>query len=70
MKINPLVIAGFVFLLIGVLGTTSFLPLASIGFGELEATGLSSFSVINTFIGIVLVILGMRRKAGKALLKF
>lgn len=60
--VNPLVLAGLVFLLIGVGGT--LVPLATIRFGELEVAGISAFSALNTFIGLVLIFFGMRRGRG------
>lgn len=58
-RINPLILAGFAFLLMGVIGTLP--PLAILRFGELEITGIPAFSALNTFIGIVLIILGIRK---------
>ena len=64
-RLNPLILAGFIFLLMGVVGTIR--PLATLRFGEFEVVGLSTFSALNTFIGFVLIVLGMRR--GKRLQK-
>lgn len=62
-RINPLIIAGFAFILVGLLETALY-PLATIRFGKLEVIGMSSFSALSVFIGLVLIIFGMRRGHG------
>jgi len=61
-KMNPLTIMGLAFLFSGVLGTGILYPLATIRFGALEVIGISSFSAVNTFIGLVLIFFSMRKR--------
>jgi len=61
-RINPLVIAGLAFILTGLMQTALF-PLATVGFGELEVSGISAFSALSVFIGLVLIIVGTKRSA-------
>lgn len=57
----PLVAMGFVFIAIGIGGT--FIPLAAINFSagpvSTSVSGISPFSALSSFIGIVLIILGL-----------
>ena len=60
-RINPLVIAGLAFILTGLM-QTALSPLATVSFGELEVSGISAFSALSVFIGLVLIIVGMKRR--------
>jgi len=52
-----LVLAGIIYLSLPVIAT--FEPLAMVRIGNLEVSGISEFSAINTFIGLALVGMGI-----------
>jgi len=58
-----LIACGMLFLILAVGGT--LIPLSSISFGPLEASGLPDFSVLNAFIGIVLIAMGVVINSGR-----
>jgi hypothetical protein len=58
-----LIICGIIFLMFAVGG--ALMPLATLRIGPVEVTGLSQFSALNAFIGIVLIAMGIFVNSGK-----
>ncbi len=68
---NLFIVIGFVFLMVGVGGT--FVPLSTVSFGagpiNASVGGISAFSALTTFVGIVLIVLGMVFPSGRRRLR-
>jgi hypothetical protein len=57
------IIVGMIFLIVGSGG--ALVPLAMVSFGSAQVSGISPFSAVTVFIGIVLILLGIFIKTGR-----
>ena len=57
------VACGMVFLILAVGGT--LYPMSELSFGDFKVTGLSQFSALSAFIGIVLIAMGVTINFGR-----